>query len=67
MFKSEDSWYTPECCRYCSNNPRNNPSASGVCNCVLPSMEMSGYRSKGNYNNTFTTTTTTSYIFYKEN
>lgn len=25
-------------CRNCSNNPRNNPLASGVCHCALPSM-----------------------------
>lgn len=25
-------------CRNCNNNPRNNPHASGICHCVLPSM-----------------------------
>ena len=25
-------------CRYCNNNPRNNPLASGICHCALPSM-----------------------------
>ena len=25
-------------CRNCSNNPRNNPHASGICHCALPSM-----------------------------
>lgn len=25
-------------CRNCSNNPRNNPLASGICHCALPSM-----------------------------
>lgn len=26
----------PECCKYCSNNPLNNPYASGTCCCSLP-------------------------------
>lgn len=25
-------------CTHCPNNPANNPYASGICNCVLPSM-----------------------------
>lgn len=25
-----------ECCKYCSNNPLNNPYASGACCCSLP-------------------------------
>lgn len=25
-------------CRNCNNNPRNNPHASGICHCALPSM-----------------------------
>lgn len=25
-------------CIRCQNNPANNPNASGICNCVLPSM-----------------------------
>lgn len=25
-------------CLNCSNNPANNPFASGICNCALPSM-----------------------------
>ena len=64
-FNINDDWY-PECCRYCNNNPKNNPNASGVCSCILPTMERNGYRGKGDYNNTFTTTHT-DYIFYKEN
>ena len=28
-----------KCCENCSNNPRNNPNASGMCNCILPYME----------------------------
>lgn len=24
-------------CYYCGNNPKNNPNASGFCNCSLPS------------------------------
>ena len=27
------------CCRECSNNPKNNPNASGVCFCTLPYFE----------------------------
>jgi len=26
----------PNCCKYCSNNPLNNPYASGICCCSLP-------------------------------
>lgn len=29
----------PKCCEKCMNNPKNNPKASGFCNCVLPHME----------------------------
>lgn len=29
----------PKCCEHCSNNPKNNPNASGFCDCSLPSME----------------------------
>lgn len=25
-------------CEYCTNNPKNNPNASGICWCALPSM-----------------------------
>lgn len=28
----------PDCCSRCPNNPRVNPSASGICHCTLPSM-----------------------------
>ena len=30
-------------CRNCNNNPRNNPHASGICHCVLPSMYETTY------------------------
>ena len=30
-------------CAGCSNNPANNPNASGVCNCVLPYMAGTRY------------------------
>lgn len=23
-------------CEFCNNNPKNNPYASGICNCALP-------------------------------
>jgi len=29
-----------ECCKNCSNNPKNNKFASGVCSCDLPYKEM---------------------------
>lgn len=25
-------------CEHCSNNPKNNPFASGICSCALPDM-----------------------------
>lgn len=34
--------YQYNCCRHCSNNPANNPHATGVCFCVLPTMERGG-------------------------
>lgn len=33
------SYFGYNCCKNCPNNPMNNKFASGVCNCVLPSME----------------------------
>ena len=32
--------YSYDCCKNCPNNPMNNPNASGICHCTLPSMEM---------------------------
>lgn len=35
-----EPWYQPEFfdpCYNCGNNPKNNPYASGFCNCSLPS------------------------------
>lgn len=29
-----------KCCQYCHNNRMNNPYASGICWCSLPSQEM---------------------------
>jgi hypothetical protein len=29
-----------KCCEHCSNNPKNNSHASGICCCTLPNMEM---------------------------
>ena len=34
--------YQYNCCRHCSNNPANNPHATGVCFCALPAMERGG-------------------------
>ena len=33
-------------CDNCWNNPRNNPFATGFCNCALPAMERDGWGSK---------------------
>lgn len=35
------TYYDP--CYNCSNNPKNNPAASGVCCCSLPDMYNHGY------------------------
>ncbi len=35
--------YSYDCCKNCPNNPLNNPHASGICYCVLPSMEQVRY------------------------
>ena len=35
--------YSYDCCKNCPNNPANNPNASGICFCTLPSMEMVKY------------------------
>ena len=44
-------------CKNCSNNPLNNPSASGICNCVLPEIyRQGGYRP---YRSVFTSPLTT--------
>lgn len=32
-----------KCCQNCPNNPKNNPNASGICHCTLPSMETIRY------------------------
>lgn len=45
-----------QCCSNCVNNPKNNPSASGICHCVLPLYEK--YR-----NTTATGTTVTDTTF----
>ena len=36
--KDGSNVYSYDPCEKCMNNPRNNPYASGVCNCVLPYM-----------------------------
>ena len=38
-------YYNP--CENCSNNPANNPNASGVCNCVLPYLYNGPFYSSG--------------------
>ena len=50
-----------DCCRNCNNNPRNNPHASGICNCMLPYLEATRPKTGGNpvsYYDTYTTTDT---------
>ena len=34
-YRNIDGYYDP--CYNCGNNPKNNPHASGFCNCSLPS------------------------------
>ena len=34
--------YQYKCCEHCSNNPANNPHATGICFCALPAMERGG-------------------------
>lgn len=47
-----------ECCKYCNNNPKNNPSASGICHCALPSLETQHWRINRNLVGYYYTTTT---------
>ena len=35
--------YDYPCCANCSNNPKNNPNATGVCHCALPAMTQIRY------------------------
>lgn len=39
-YLAESFQIMPECCRNCSNHPRN--GGSGICNCVLPYMTQTG-------------------------
>lgn len=36
LFFNEQTYRNP--CERCMNNPKNNPNASGMCNCALPYM-----------------------------
>jgi hypothetical protein len=40
---SPHNGYSYDCCKNCPNNPMNNPYATGICHCALPSMEMVRY------------------------
>lgn len=40
---SPHSGFNYKCCQNCPNNPKNNPNASGICHCTLPSMETIRY------------------------
>ena len=44
VFIGHDSFdsFDSDPCRFCNNNPRNNPFASGICNCVLPYLKGRG-------------------------
>ena len=48
-----------ECCKYCSNNPANNPNA-GPCCCSLPYMTTTGANTSKTY--TYGTTATYEYV-----
>jgi hypothetical protein len=39
----------PRYCQNCSNNPANNPLASGICCCSLPDMERAGWTGSGTW------------------
>lgn len=49
-----------KCCEKCSNNPANNPYASGICCCTLPYMETFQTAEP------VQTTTSTTYTYVKE-
>lgn len=36
---SNSGRYAYKCCANCPNNPLNNPNASGICHCILPTLE----------------------------
>ena len=38
--QSPNNYFYFKCCDKCPNNPKNNPFATGVCNCAAPSQEM---------------------------
>ena len=33
------TFFNYKCCEKCNNNPKNNPNATGFCNCILPLLE----------------------------
>ena len=39
-------------CDNCMNNPKNNPYATGFCNCALPAMERDGWSKTVKYGET---------------
>ena len=61
-YQSDGKVYEPfetyECCRNCINNPKNNPNASGICNCMLPYMQTQ----RTGYKTVTTNETTTPFI-----
>ena len=47
-YENKQEWHPTDipfkCCQHCSNNPKNNKFASGVCHCTLPSKEITEIR-----------------------
>ena len=56
--------FTYECCKNCSNNPLNNPHASGICHCTLPYFEQ-GITSNTSKDNKGIYTTTSNWPQYE--
>lgn len=55
-----DISYNYSVCEHCSNNPKNNLNASGICCCSLPYMTTTGTATTNTY--TYGTTTTYEYV-----
>lgn len=51
--------YSYECCKNCTNNPKNNPYASGICNCAYPYAEMATCGNSTSYGTTVIPATST--------
>lgn len=51
--------YRYECCKNCTNNPKNNPFASGICACTQPYREMVTWGKSTSYGTTVIPATST--------